>query len=170
MIKRSRKNRLERWEVALVKAMLAKGTFGNDQDILAYFTRPSRSINHARIAEIRTEAKHAKAKAATDEEFQGFLDARPQVDPQTGLHIHGDELLIKAREAMLVAVQSYNNPKPQFRSEVFIVTAIIAWTYLFHAFSARASTTAIPIRSQTARSTCGKHRRAPKNTGSLATA
>ena len=36
----------------MVKAMLA--TRGhNDQDILAYFTRPNRSINHRVIAEIR---------------------------------------------------------------------------------------------------------------------
>ncbi len=123
--------------MALVKAMLAKGTFGNDQDILAYFTRPTRSINHARIAEIRTQAKHARIKPATDEELHRFLQDWPQIDPATGLHLLGDELLIKAREAMLVAVQSYNNPKTHFRSEVFIVTAIIAWTYLFHAFFKR---------------------------------
>ena len=35
---------------------------------------------------------------------------------------------------MLSAVQSYNNPRTYFRSEVFIVTAIIAWTYLLHAY------------------------------------
>ena len=137
MVKRNPKNRLERWEVALVKAMLAKGTFGNDQDILAYFTRPNRSINHARISEIHHGRKHTKARTASDEELQRFLDAWPQIDAATGLHLLSDELLIKAREAMLVAVQSYNNPKTHFRSEVFIVTAMIAWTYLFHAFFKR---------------------------------
>ena len=137
MVKRNPKNRLERWEVALVKAMLAKGTFGNDQDILAWFTRPTRSINHARISEIHHGRKHTKAKPASDEELHRFLDAWPQIDPATGLHLLSDELPIKAREAMLVAVQSYNNPKTHFRSEVFIVTAIIAWTYLFHAFFKR---------------------------------
>ena len=101
MVKRNPKNRLERWEVTLVKAMLAKGTFGNDQDILAYFTRPTRSINHARISDIRNGRMHAKAKPATDEELQRFLDAWPQIDPATGLHLLGDELLIKAREAVL---------------------------------------------------------------------
>ena len=35
---------------------------------------------------------------------------------------------------MLFAVQSYNNPRTYFRSEIFIVTAIIAWTYLLHAY------------------------------------
>ena len=33
-------NTLERWEVALVKAMQARGGW-NDQEILAYFTRPA---------------------------------------------------------------------------------------------------------------------------------
>ncbi len=134
MVKRNRKNKLESWEVALVKAMLAKGKFGNDQDILAYFTRPSRSINHARIAEIRRGKRHANIKAATDKNLERFIESWPQVDSETGLHLFGDELLIKAREAMLVAVQSYNNPKTHFRSEVFIVAAIIAWTYLLHAY------------------------------------
>ncbi len=57
MPRRRRGNTLEKWEVALVKAMLAGGGY-NDQDILAYFTRPMRSINHRAIGEIRTEAKH----------------------------------------------------------------------------------------------------------------
>lgn len=51
MAARGRKNRLERWEIALIKAMLEKGTFGSDQDILAYFTRPNRSVNQGRIWE-----------------------------------------------------------------------------------------------------------------------
>ncbi len=134
MVTRNRNHRLEHWEVAMVKAMLAKGTFGNDQDILAYFTRPTRSINHARIAGIRTSATHAKTKPASDEMLARFIDNWPQIDPGTGLHLFGDELLIKAREAMLLAVQAYNNPKTHFRSEVFIVTAVIAWTYLLHAY------------------------------------
>lgn len=133
MPKPSSKNRLDRWEVALVKAMLATKKY-NDQDILAYFTRPTRSINHARISEIRNEKKHKAVRVATTEELDQFLKAWPQIDPTTGLHISGDELLLKAREAMLLAVQSYNNPRTYFKSEVFIVTAIIAWTYLLHAF------------------------------------
>ena len=35
---------------------------------------------------------------------------------------------------MLFAVQSYNNPRAYFRSEIFIVAAIIAWTYLLHSY------------------------------------
>lgn len=44
------------------------------------------------------------------------------------------ELLIKAREAMLTAVQIFNNPNVLFKSESFIVLSNIAWTYLLHAY------------------------------------
>lgn len=43
------------------------------------------------------------------------------------------ELVKKAREAMLTAVQIYNNPQIDFKSELFIVTTVVAWTYLLHA-------------------------------------
>lgn len=45
-----------------------------------------------------------------------------------------DELVKKSREAMLTAVQIYNNPQIAFKSESFITLAVIAWTYLMHAF------------------------------------
>jgi hypothetical protein len=35
---------------------------------------------------------------------------------------------------MLAAVQIYNNPQIEFKSELFIITAVIAWTYLLHAY------------------------------------
>lgn len=45
-----------------------------------------------------------------------------------------EELLKKAREAMLAAVQIYNNPQITFKTESFITLSVIAWTYLFHAY------------------------------------
>lgn len=45
-----------------------------------------------------------------------------------------NELLRKSREAMLTAVQIFNNPSIHFKSESFIVLGIIAWTYLLHAY------------------------------------
>ncbi|MDR4505136.1 MAG: DUF3644 domain-containing protein [Candidatus Scalindua sp.] len=45
-----------------------------------------------------------------------------------------NELLIKSREAMLCAVQIFNNPNIVFKSESFIVLANIAWTYLLHSY------------------------------------
>ena len=50
-----------------------------------------------------------------------------------GLSLRGDELLIKAREAMIAAVHTFNSAGLTFRAELFIVTAIIAWTCLLHA-------------------------------------
>lgn len=46
-------------------------------------------------------------------------------------------LLEKSREAMLAAVTIYNNPLVTFKSELFIVNAEIAWTYLFHSYYAK---------------------------------
>lgn len=43
------------------------------------------------------------------------------------------ELVKKAREAALAAVQIFNNPNITFKSESYIVLMIIAWTYLLHA-------------------------------------
>ena len=45
-----------------------------------------------------------------------------------------EELLAKSREAMLNAVQIFNNPNIQFKSESFIVLSNIAWMYLLHAY------------------------------------
>lgn len=129
-VRRRRGNNLERWEIALVKAMIADGRWPNDQDVLAHFTRPTRSINHRAIAEIRTAKKHASTRAATPAELELFLATWPEVDPGTGLSLRGDELLIKAREAMIAAVHIFNGAGLTFRAELFIVTAIIAWTYL----------------------------------------
>ena len=45
-----------------------------------------------------------------------------------------DELIKKSREAIMAAVQIYNNPQITFKSESFITLSIIAWTYLMHAY------------------------------------
>lgn len=107
------------------------------QDIHAYFSRPTRSINQARISDIENGKKHVTVKAATDAELDAFLEAWPDIDPATGLHLRGDELLIKAREAMIAAVHTFNSAGLFFRAELFIVTSIIAWTYLMHAYYKR---------------------------------
>ena len=75
MVKRRRGSPLERWEIALIKAMLLRGGY-NDQDILAYFTRPTRSVNHRAIGEIRTETKHKAVKASTTEQFDGPIQEK----------------------------------------------------------------------------------------------
>lgn len=136
--KKRRGHALENWEVAIVKAMIDRGSpFTNDQDILAYFTRPTRSVNHRLVSEIRNETKHKAIKPASDDDLGAFLATWPDIDHETGLSVRGDELLIKAREAMIAAVQTFNSAGLTFRAELFIVTAIIAWTYLLHAWFKR---------------------------------
>lgn len=126
--------KLEKWEAAIIKAMIATKHPKTNQDILAYFTRPSRSLNARVIGEIRSDKKHKGVKPATAEELDAFLSSYPDIDLQTGLSARGDELLLKAREAMIAAVSTFNSLGLMFRSELFIVTAIIAWTYLMHAW------------------------------------
>lgn len=135
-ITRRRGNTLDKWEVAIVKAMLAQGGY-NDQDVLAYFTRPTRSVNHRLIGEIRGGTKHKAVKAADQDALEEFLTNWPDVDHETGLSARGDELLIKAREAMIAAVHVFNSAGLMFRAELYITTAIIAWTYLLHAYYKR---------------------------------
>jgi hypothetical protein len=50
------------------------------------------------------------------------------------VHSERSDLIGKAREAMLSAVQIYNNPLIAFKTESFIVLSLIAWTYLLHAY------------------------------------
>lgn len=45
-----------------------------------------------------------------------------------------NELLKKSREAALASVQVFNNPAITFKSEIYIVLMVIAWTYLLHAY------------------------------------
>ncbi|MEP4379854.1 MAG: DUF3644 domain-containing protein [Paracoccaceae bacterium] len=133
MAKQPKKGKsLDRWEIAMVKAMLERGGYP-DQEVLAYFTRPTRSVNHRVISEIRTGRKHKTVKSASQQELDTFMLAWPNLDPETGLHVLGDELLIKAREAMISAVHIFNGAGISFRTELFIVTSIVAWTYLLHA-------------------------------------
>lgn len=135
-VNRRRGSALEPWEIAIVKAMLAKQD-RTDQDILAYFTRPTRSVNHRLIGQIRKGTAHAATVAASEEDLAEFLATWPEIDPQTGLSLRGDELLIKSREAMIAAVHTFNGAGLYFRAELFVVTAIIAWTYLHHAYFKR---------------------------------
>jgi hypothetical protein len=131
---------LEDWEVSLIKGMMVHKTFAHDQEILALFSRPGRTVNNGRLSEIRdalrgdsmppASRKFAHQPVASREEVEAFLASGPPVDPRTGLHLEKDELLIKAREAMLAAVQGYNNPNCYFKSELFMVSAVIAWTYV----------------------------------------
>jgi hypothetical protein len=44
------------------------------------------------------------------------------------------QLLQKAKDSALLAVEFYNKPAVSFKSEGFITMMCIAWTSLFHAY------------------------------------
>jgi hypothetical protein len=58
-------------------------------------------------------------------------------DLETGLNMVVDERLVRAREAMILAVQIFNSASLHFKTEVFLVLANVAWTYLLHDFYQR---------------------------------
>jgi hypothetical protein len=49
-----------------------------------------------------------------------------------GLPLEVKTLLVKAREAAILAVETYNRPTATFRSGAFVILMVLAWTALFH--------------------------------------
>lgn len=121
-------------EKKIVKALLARGW--RNQDIQALINSGGRktTVNSARITGVK---KDEHAIAASDDEVEAFLRRKKSFDPRTGLNLFEHERLIRAREAMILAVQVFNGPGYLFKTELFAVLANIAWTYLLHEFYTR---------------------------------
>ncbi|MFC5417838.1 DUF3644 domain-containing protein [Dongia soli] len=74
-----------------------------------------------------TEVKqNARVQPATDQETDFFIAKKRAWAPKTGLNFFDDERLIRAREAICLAVQVFNSPTTNFKTEVFSVLANIA--------------------------------------------
>lgn len=137
---------LEQREVALIKALINEEKY-NDQEVQAIFSHLGRSINHREIGFIRKNVlKYSHVDASKPIERREFLAAyksaligvkRAGAAPREA---HFD-LLLQAREAMLAAISVFNNPNINFRTEIFITNAVIAWTYLLHAYFLRQNVT-----------------------------
>ena len=91
----------------------------------------SATINSARITGVK---KDTKQPSASDDEVAFFEIKKRSYDHNTGLNIFDNERLIRAREAMILAVQIFNSAALNFKTEVFAVLSSIAWTYLLHEF------------------------------------
>lgn len=63
---------IEDWEAALIKAMLADSNYTGDQ-IIAYFSRPDRTVSPFRIAEIRKGELHKEVAAANAAQVAAFV-------------------------------------------------------------------------------------------------
>jgi len=121
-------------EKKIVKALLAKKWSNQDIQHLLNSGGRKATVNGARITGVK---QTDTIKAANDAEVQDFMARKQLFDPATGLNALDDERLIRAREAMILAVQVFNGPGYKFKTELFAVLANIAWTYLLHEFYAR---------------------------------
>lgn len=125
---RRREGALSDEEKKIIKGLLAKGERNQDIQALVNLGRDS-TINSARVTEVKQDDT---ILAASDDELDFFRARKRSFDPQTRLNLYDDERIIRAREAMLLAVQVFNSPTLRFKTEVFAVLANIAWTYLLH--------------------------------------
>ncbi len=77
----------------------------------------------------------SKSKRYNSTRAQGLISqgAFSGADMTRKIYSEKRDLIHKSREAMLSAVQIYNNPLITFKTESFIVLSLIAWTYLLHA-------------------------------------
>jgi len=121
-------------EKRVIKALLADGTRNQDIHTLINYER-SATINFGRITGVK---KDASISPASREEVAYFIRRKRSFDPITGLNLYGDERLIRAREAMVLAVTIFNSGTYKFKTEVFAVLSNIAWTYLLHEHYERA--------------------------------
>jgi hypothetical protein len=138
-IMRSKRGALTADEARIVKALLAKGWRNQDIQALVNFGRKA-TVNGGRI----TGVKQSKTiEPAENDAVEFFLRKKKSYDPRTGLNLFDDERLIRAREAMALAVQIFNSPTLNFKTEVFAVLVNVAWTYLLHEVYIRKGETVI---------------------------
>ena len=130
MAKRSSKSTLTALEKAVIKALLNDGWRNQDIQALVNTGRPA-SINFGRIAGVKANNTIAPA---TKEQAEAFRYKKLLFDHVTGLCPFENERLVRAREAMILAVELFNTPRIAFKTGVFSMLANLAWTYLLHEF------------------------------------
>jgi hypothetical protein len=124
---------LTRQEMQTVKALLGRGWRNQDIQALVNIGRNA-TVNSARITEVKQNENLAPA---SDDAVDFFIIRKKSFDPKTRLNFFDDERLIRAREAMVLAVEIFNSPSLKFKTEVFSILVNVAWTYLLHEFYIR---------------------------------
>jgi hypothetical protein len=120
-------------EKAVIKALLNDGWRGQDVQALINNGRGA-SINSGRISAIKADNSIVPADRR---QVDAFRRRKLLFDHVTGLCPIEDERLVRAREAMLLAVELFNTPRIVFKAGVFSMLANVAWTYLLHEFYER---------------------------------
>lgn len=125
-------------EKKIAKALSLADETNQDIHLLINIGR-NPSTNFGRLSGV----KNWDIEPATEDEVAKFRFEKSLVDLRTGLSPFHDERLVRAREAMLVAVQTFNNPLLHFKPELFAVLSNIAWTYLLHEYYDRKGTVVV---------------------------
>lgn len=124
MAKRPSPSRLTLTEKSVIKALLNDGWRNQDIQALINTGRPA-SINFGRIAGIKADDK---VEPATKQQVDAFQRKKLLFDHVTGLCPIDNERLVRAREAMILAVELFNTPRIAFKTGVFSMLANVAWT------------------------------------------
>ena len=130
MVKQPSKSTLTPIEKSVIRALLNEGWRNQDVQALINTGRPA-SINFGRIAEIRADDT---VVPATKPQLDAFRHKKLIFDHVTGLCPIDNERLVRAREAMILAVELFNTPRIAFKGGVFSMLTNVAWTYLLHEF------------------------------------
>jgi hypothetical protein len=130
MAKKPSKSTLTPIEKSVIKALLNEGW--RNQDIHALInTGRSASVNFGRIAGIKTDGTIVPAMK---QQVDAFRHKKLLFDHVTGLCPIDNERLVRAREAMILAVELFNTPRIAFKTGVFSMLTNVAWTYLLHEY------------------------------------
>jgi hypothetical protein len=128
MAKALSKTALTTSEKSVIKALLTEGWRNQDVQALINTGRPA-SINFGRISAIKADNT---IKPATKQQVEAFRHKKLLFNHVTGLCPIDNERLVRAREAMILAVELFNTPRIAFKAGVFSMLANVAWTYLLH--------------------------------------
>lgn len=138
-MRRQQKLHLSDGECRIIKG-LVQHTELNDQMIVSIFSHLSRTVNHREIGFFRGKYsnKYAGVVPASRAEVNTFIARYERFERIAKAHGFVPQeahfqLVQKAAEAMKTAVGIFNNPQTCWKSEIYIVNAVIAWTYLLHA-------------------------------------
>lgn len=134
-------NPITDYEISIIKKLLKSD---KTQDgipfkigMYRYFTNNNKALNNGRIKEIKDGKgilgeRASKINEADDIILADFNNIIKAGDLRTRLNpfIKEHKIIIKARESMISAISSFNNPMFNFGVETFLVLSNIAWTSL----------------------------------------
>ena len=130
MAKPPSKTALTPLEKSIIKALINDGWRNQDIQALINTGRPA-AINFGRISGIK---KNNTIAASSKKQVESFKHKKLLFDHQTGLCPIDNERLVRAREAMILAVELFNTPRIAFKAGVFSMLVNVAWTYLLHEY------------------------------------